>query len=144
MLGHVCLGFTVDKTPRLLVDGGFEKTGIVPIVADARAKRRGMFFFSSRRRNTRCISDWSSDVCSSDLPLFNDTALGQAPPTAWVLARAAELDGGTPPAADPRGAPSAGVHRLVGVRSVVLFDAGERSEERRVGKEGRSRGSPYH
>src|SRR5258705_2425571 len=24
-------------------------------------------FFSSRRRNTRCLSDWSSDVCSSDL-----------------------------------------------------------------------------
>src|SRR5205814_6137985 len=25
------------------------------------------FFFSSRRRHTRCLSDWSSDVCSSDL-----------------------------------------------------------------------------
>src|ERR1039458_3424782 len=24
-------------------------------------------FFSSRRRHTRCLSDWSSDVCSSDL-----------------------------------------------------------------------------
>src|SRR5205814_3180895 len=24
--------------------------------------------FSSRRRHTRCLSDWSSDVCSSDLP----------------------------------------------------------------------------
>src|SRR5258705_155251 len=24
------------------------------------------FFFSSRRRHTRCLSDWSSDVCSSD------------------------------------------------------------------------------
>src|SRR5262245_1093122 len=35
------------------------------------------FFFSSRRRHTRCLSDWSSDVCSSDLgverlnPLFH-------------------------------------------------------------------------
>src|SRR5947199_10633659 len=28
-----------------------------------------MFFFSSRRRHTRCLSDWSSDVCSSDLDL---------------------------------------------------------------------------
>src|SRR5690554_1759265 len=30
------------------------------------------FFFSSRRRHTRCGRDWSSDVCSSDLfePLF--------------------------------------------------------------------------
>src|SRR5256884_4629642 len=27
------------------------------------------FFFSSRRRHTRCSRDWSSDVCSSDLVL---------------------------------------------------------------------------
>src|SRR5947207_13339876 len=27
-----------------------------------------MFFFSSRRRHTRSLCDWSSDVCSSDLP----------------------------------------------------------------------------
>src|SRR5262249_60512401 len=27
-----------------------------------------VFFFSSRRRHTRLVSDWSSDVCSSDLP----------------------------------------------------------------------------
>src|SRR5262245_15840377 len=30
------------------------------------------FFFSSRRRHTRCLSDWSSDVCSSDLALAVD------------------------------------------------------------------------
>src|ERR1019366_1786388 len=28
------------------------------------------FFFSSRRRHTRLVSDWSSDVCSSDLEGF--------------------------------------------------------------------------
>src|SRR3712207_7859203 len=28
----------------------------------------GLFFFSSRRRHTRYWRDWSSDVCSSDLP----------------------------------------------------------------------------
>src|SRR5437870_11365082 len=28
------------------------------------------FFFSSRRRHTRWPRDWSSDVCSSDLPEF--------------------------------------------------------------------------
>src|SRR2546430_11594730 len=28
-----------------------------------------VFFFSSRRRHTRFDCDWSSDVCSSDLPL---------------------------------------------------------------------------
>src|SRR5258706_224958 len=27
------------------------------------------FFFSSRRRHTRLVSDWSSDVCSSDLTI---------------------------------------------------------------------------
>src|SRR5256885_11255468 len=29
---------------------------------------RVFFFFSSRRRHTRLQGDWSSDVCSSDLP----------------------------------------------------------------------------
>src|SRR5690554_7630896 len=33
-----------------------------------------IFFFSSRRRHTRCGRDWSSDVCSSDL-LKPDTTL---------------------------------------------------------------------
>src|SRR2546422_3312478 len=32
-----------------------------------------MFFFSSRRRHTRCSRDWSSDVCSSDLNLPDAT-----------------------------------------------------------------------
>src|ERR1035441_8467258 len=35
------------------------------------------FFFSSRRRHTRCLSDWSSDVCSSDLMLL--ATVSQAP-----------------------------------------------------------------
>src|SRR5215467_7000115 len=30
--------------------------------------KRIFFFFSSRRRHTRLQGDWSSDVCSSDLP----------------------------------------------------------------------------
>src|SRR2546422_8837643 len=29
-----------------------------------------LFFFSSRRRHTRCSRDWSSDVCSSDLTAY--------------------------------------------------------------------------
>src|ERR1017187_9511659 len=33
---------------------------------------RYRFFFSSRRRHTRDIGDWSSDVCSSDLILAED------------------------------------------------------------------------
>src|SRR5256884_7277917 len=34
---------------------------------EARRLYRFLFFFSSRRRHTRCSRDWSSDVCSSDL-----------------------------------------------------------------------------
>src|SRR5947199_7493030 len=43
------------------------------------------FFFSSRRRHTRCLSDWSSDVCSSDLRpedevvVFADSDIRPAP-----------------------------------------------------------------
>src|SRR6478752_343330 len=33
------------------------------------------FFFSSRRRHTRCSRDWSSDVCSSDLPPTGEVTL---------------------------------------------------------------------
>src|SRR5579872_6815601 len=54
-----------------------------------------LFFFSSRRRHTRCGRDWSSDVCSSDLA---GTPVAQAAPrgpgrcaAAAVLRRAAIL-----------------------------------------------------
>src|SRR5437763_3666186 len=45
------------------------------------------FFFSSRRRHTRYIGDWSSDVCSSDLThairhVFAMT--GAVPSTRWL------------------------------------------------------------
>src|SRR5258705_6506177 len=39
---------------------------IPPMVARLAVEMVGVFF-SSRRRHTRCLSDWSSDVCSSDL-----------------------------------------------------------------------------
>src|SRR5690625_5458323 len=35
-----------------------------------------VFFFSSRRRHTRWPRDWSSDVCSSDLPAIGPTFSG--------------------------------------------------------------------
>src|SRR5256885_15764422 len=35
-----------------------------------------VFFFSSRRRHTRLQGDWSSDVCSSDLPRCRPDACG--------------------------------------------------------------------
>src|SRR2546422_3306156 len=34
-----------------------------------------VFFFSSRRRHTRCSRDWSSDVCSSDLKRLERTTV---------------------------------------------------------------------
>src|SRR5699024_11826977 len=42
------------------------------------------FFFSSRRRHTRSKRDWSSDVCSSDLPPW--PPLGRCPllTSSWV------------------------------------------------------------
>src|SRR5207245_6825889 len=40
------------------------------------------FFFSSRRRHTRCYRDWSSDVCSSDLN-FGVAASGL--PSDWAM-----------------------------------------------------------
>src|SRR2546427_4736522 len=98
----------------------------------------GFFFFSSRRRHTRFDCDWSSDVCSSDLVFELD------PPT--VLIRQ-PVQG-----AHLRAAQSvqvAATDLLSGVRTVELQVNGgnwqaTRSEERRVGKECRSRWSPYH
>src|SRR5437762_11092538 len=37
-----------------------------------------VFFFSGRRRHTRYIGDWSSDVCSSDLAVRRDAAAVRA------------------------------------------------------------------
>src|SRR5207247_8408813 len=40
------------------------------------------FFFSSRRRHTRSTRDWSSDVCSSDLPVGGGRSAGRLVPAA--------------------------------------------------------------
>src|SRR5207245_8187331 len=51
------------------------------------------FFFSSRRRHTRCYRDWSSDVCSSDLVVLDIAASRDRRPTFLATIRrvAAEL-----------------------------------------------------
>src|SRR2546429_2666011 len=74
------------------------------------------FFFSSRRRHTRCSRDWSSDVCSSDLDR-----------RWWML-------------------PGRGGSRVLlpHEQTYINWWLWLRSEERRVGKECRSRWSPYH
>src|SRR5438046_5698779 len=82
------------------------------------------FFFSSRRRHTRLVSDWSSDVCSSDLA-YQGLAEGYRRTT-----QSAEHL----------------VERLFRQNPLPYENIRQRwrSEERRVGKECRSRWSPYH
>src|SRR5205814_7003970 len=96
------------------------------------------FFFSSRRRHTRCLSDWSSDVCSSDLEVAAD---GEA--VLVVVEREGEDPGGRA-AADRRREDLPAQAPVVGAEYARLRGAAgpePRSEERRVGKEGGSRGS---
>src|SRR5260221_8165985 len=98
-----------------------------------------LFFFSSRRRHTRSLCDWSSDVCSSDL----FSADRQAAPQAPVVQPGDLLKTGP---TFSRDAEQGAIQDFV---EKCWRDAGrepteERSEERRVGKECRSRWSPYH
>src|SRR5258705_1430501 len=53
-----------------------------------------LFFFSSRRRHTRCLSDWSSDVCSSDLHLVEGAAarMVDQPLVGHILEQRLEFD----------------------------------------------------
>src|SRR5256885_12816370 len=96
-------------------------------------------FFSSRRRHTRLQGDWSSDVCSSDLQHDTCARLDRVDDRLHARERIA------PRHLDER------VIRpfFVWIRGVdethfILPDHPRRSEERRVGKECRSRWSPYH
>src|SRR3712207_9044883 len=98
-----------------------------------------LFFFSSRRRHTRYWRDWSSDVCSSDLRedrRADAEAVGRNAQAPAARARAHA----PPTARHPRRA-DRGRRRGAAPGAVALHP---RSEERRVGKECRSRWSPYH
>src|SRR3989449_9019359 len=50
------------------------------------------FFFSSRRRHTRCSRDWSSDVCSSDLSSLAEMGAVILPPMPAFYARPKDID----------------------------------------------------
>src|SRR2546430_4942206 len=96
------------------------------------------FFFSSRRRHTRFDCDWSSDVCSSDLSNERQRFRYRVVDV-WIVPRT-----------------EVSVLNPSDLATMTLITcAGEwlpkqrtyenrRSEERRVGKECRSRWSPYH
>src|SRR5207245_6441131 len=56
------------------------------------------FFFSSRRRHTRCYRDWSSDVCSSDLSPSSSTSAGGVVPADVLDDGELELRSGPPDA----------------------------------------------
>src|SRR5438034_4212574 len=79
-----------------------------------------LFFFSSRRRHTRSLCDWSSDVCSSDLAYFSVSATRRF----FQLNCANTL-----------------ARMLCGCSGGNTYGKLKRSEERRVGKECRCRWS---
>src|SRR5262245_612043 len=65
---HVVNGGLLDYARDRPLHGPREHLLIVSTYAeDEAAMYVHILFFSSRRRHTRCLSDWSSDVCSSDL-----------------------------------------------------------------------------
>src|SRR3546814_4335085 len=98
------------------------------------------FFFKQKTAYEMRISDWSSDVCSSDLLLAGERDA--------ALEELARLRGW----ADQRGAGrlliEVNILAAAGLRGQGAIEESRRSEERRVGKECvstcRSRWSPYH
>src|SRR5256885_5142862 len=89
-----------------------------------------VFFFSSRRRHTRLQGDWSSDVCSSDLAVTIAWYMG----TSWSEHFDIQVSLDT----------LTWTTVFSGQSSGLTLQLETRSEERRVGKECRSRWSPYH
>src|SRR5690606_41188889 len=100
------------------------------------------FFFSSRRRHTSFSRHWSSDVCSSDLcrSSGHDLVLRRAQDEVYwgiwpcIMRSAAMLSPWECAGLNRRCASGGRVRRG--------FGGFRRSEERRVGKEGRSGGAP--
>src|SRR5436309_12746999 len=90
------------------------------------------FFFSSRRRHTRFSRDWSSDVCSSDLSPRHEPVKRT---DRHLLAKTQYTQIQHSYGSDQQNKPNE-MH--------VHHECPPRSEERRVGKECRSRWTPDH
>src|SRR5256886_4717842 len=114
---------------------------VAKVVSDGLRLRRNaqlvFFFFSSRRRHTRFDCDWSSDVCSSDL-------IPARPPPAAVDRAARSRPSSTASLADFNLSSAIERNPPTILSSNISSCVPARSEERRVGKECRSRWSPYH
>src|SRR3546814_2947757 len=101
------------------------------------------FFFKQKTAYEMRISDWSSDVCSSDL-----RNPGRLPSTSEAV-QASEVDGSLPGFRQPARVDGADRSAGSAARPASTGSARwRRSEERRVGKECvstcRSRWMPYH
>src|SRR5256885_2701513 len=96
------------------------------------------FFFSSRRRHTRLQGDWSSDVCSSDLELLTLNGPGYN-----NLGALYNTNGNNSWTGNVTLSSNSSIGAAANTTLAVTGIIG-RSEERRVGKECRSRWSPYH
>src|SRR5690606_40093341 len=100
-----------------------------------------IFFFSSRRRHTRFSRDWSSDVCSSDLTYRDEIRQFWRGEDGKIGALAGKVAGSAEIFNFAGRKPSHGVNLLAVHDGFTLRDL--RSEERRVGKECRSRREAY-
>src|SRR5437879_7679075 len=114
------------------------------VTSAARKGLFGCFFFSSRRRHTRSIGDWSSDVCSSDLGTWSAATRPVEP---YVRDKREDQTADDDEEAEPRIERRRLAGRQVAPRdrhqredNAQHHDRQQRSEERRVGKEWRSRG----
>src|SRR5256885_8830716 len=115
-----------------------DRGGVVEVLdSQGRGRFLSVFFFSSRRRHTRLQGDWSSDVCSSDL----QRSMTAATASGTLRERVAM---GSASVSSTRAASASGVDAWNGCTPVAYSYITTRSEERRVGKECRSRWSPYH
>src|SRR3712207_7621545 len=98
-----------------------------------------IFFFSSRRRHTRYWRDWSSDVCSSDLSLKLRVKNRKSRSRARIAATGCKYASALVEVRGKNAPDLRTADLMLGSKRL-----GRRSEERRVGKECRSRWSPYH
>src|SRR5262249_57495803 len=90
-------------------------------------------FFAGRRGHRRLVSDWSSDVCSSDLCIGPRPSPSKPRPPACSKSPLLSSD-----TTGIRPEPRARRARAIWLRRGRPKTATPRSEERRVGKEGRT------